>query len=91
MSGIAAGERCPGSIRIRGIAISTRNGGLGCYSTNTVSVTPLMLESMGALGGPLPLFQGSTQMAKFVGRAGEFTAWQSLAVHWEPLPAVPRN
>lgn len=36
----------------------------------------LVLGVLGALGGPLTLFKGSTQMVELVGRAGEFTAWQ---------------
>ena len=40
----------------------------------------VLLGLLGALGGPLTLFKGSTQMVELVGRAGEFTAWQLAAI-----------
>lgn len=40
----------------------------------------LLLGALGALGGPLTLFKGSTQMVELVNRAGEFTGWQLAAI-----------
>lgn len=40
----------------------------------------LLLGGLGALGGPLTLFKGSTQMVELVTRAGEFTPWQLASI-----------
>ena len=40
----------------------------------------MLLGLLGALGGPLTLFKGSTQMVDLVSRAGEFTALQIATI-----------
>lgn len=46
------------------------------YPILYTSLGGILLGALGALGGPLTLFKGSTQMVELVDRAGEFTSWQ---------------
>lgn len=48
----------------------------------------LLLGALGALGGPLTLFKGSTQMIELVERAGEFTGWQLAGIVAVKLAAL---
>ena len=40
----------------------------------------MLLGLLGALGGPLTLFKGSTQMVELVGRSAELSAWQLAGI-----------
>lgn len=40
----------------------------------------ILLGLLGALGGPLTLFKGSTQMVELVDHAGAFTTWQLVGI-----------
>ncbi|MBC9937367.1 ion channel protein [Leucobacter sp. cx-87] len=40
----------------------------------------VLLGLLGALGGPITLFKGSTQMVELVDQAGAFTAWQLIGI-----------
>ncbi|MHA7270135.1 ion channel protein [Arthrobacter sp. HLT1-20] len=48
----------------------------------------MLLGALGALGGPLTLFKGSTQMVELVEQAGTFTPWQLAGIVGVKLAAL---